>query len=109
MEGLELASFQIISAVGTARADYIEAIRTARNGEFEKAKKLVEEGREAYKEGHEVHFKLIQEEADGKSAQYSMLMTHAEDQLMSAEAFGILAEEFIETYKMIYAKSDDKE
>ena len=31
-------------------------------------------------------------------------MLHAEDQLMSAEAFGILAERFIQLYEIVLAK-----
>ena len=30
-----------------------------------------------------------------------LLLTHAEDQLMSAEAFGILAEKFVDLYKKL--------
>jgi cellobiose PTS system EIIA component len=35
MEPNELISFQIISAVGTARSYYIEAIQVAKTGDFE--------------------------------------------------------------------------
>jgi PTS system cellobiose-specific IIA component len=31
----------------------------------------------------------------------TLLLTHAEDQLMSAESFGILAEKFLAVYKKI--------
>ena len=31
----------------------------------------------------------------------TLLLTHAEDQLMSAEAFGILSREFVDLYKEI--------
>jgi PTS system cellobiose-specific IIA component len=43
--------------------------------------------------------KLIQNEASGKKNEMSLLLVHAEDQLMSAEGFKILALEFIEIYK----------
>ena len=65
MNDVQMASFKIISAVGTAKSYYIEAIRFSENGEFEKAQENMEKGKESYKEGHEVHFKLIQEEAGG--------------------------------------------
>ena len=39
MEGLELICFQIISAVGTSRSNYIEAIQLAKQGDFDGAKK----------------------------------------------------------------------
>lgn len=41
MNGLELISFQIISAVGTARSMYIEAIELAKQGKIEEARKMI--------------------------------------------------------------------
>ena len=41
MEGLELRLFNIISNVGEARSDYIEAIREAKQGHYDEAEKLI--------------------------------------------------------------------
>lgn len=101
MEGLELISFQIISAVGTARSMYIEAIQLAKSGDIEGAEKLIEEGQQVFVEGHHAHAQLIQKEASGEKTEFALLLMHAEDQLMSAEAFGILAQEFIDVYERI--------
>ena len=99
MEGLELIAFQIISAVGTARSCYIEAIQAAKTGEYEDAKKLIAEGDEAFVEGHDAHAGLLQQEAAGTGSTVNLLILHAEDQLMSAEAFKTIALEFIDVYK----------
>lgn len=104
MKGLELISFHIISAVGTARSCYIEAIKAARNKDFKKAEQLIKEGNEVFVQGHLAHSELIQQEADGEHINSSLLFIHAEDQLMSAETFKILAEELIQTYKLIHLK-----
>ena len=40
MNGNELISFQIISAVGTARSMYVEAIQEAKKGNIQAAKEL---------------------------------------------------------------------
>ncbi len=101
MEGLELICFNIISMVGSARSCYIEAIHRAKEGDFSGADKLVAEGDENFTEGHHAHADLIQQEAAEGSVEFSLLLLHAEDQLMSAEAFGILAKEFIDVYKAI--------
>ena len=102
MEGLELIAFQITSAVGTARSSYIEAIQEAKKGNFEGAEKLIAEGDEVFVEGHDAHAKLLQEEANGNSV-VSLLILHAEDQLMSAEGFKTIAQEFIDLYKKVQA------
>ncbi|TDW16528.1 PTS system cellobiose-specific IIA component [Breznakia blatticola] len=100
MEGMELISFQIISSVGTARSMYIEAIQAAKNKDFAKAKELISEGEKISIEGHHAHAALVQKEADGEKIQTTLLLIHAEDQLMSAEGFKIIAEELVELYKM---------
>lgn len=103
MENFETILFQIISAVGSARSSYIEAIQKARAGEFEEAVKLMDCGKVQFVEGHHIHMSLIEKSALGEleTDKYQMLLMHAEDQLMSAETFGILAEEFIELYGMM--------
>lgn len=92
MEGLELIAFQVISAVGTARSFYIEAIQEAKKGNIEKAKEMIQEGVTVFQEGHHAHAGLIQKEANGEIDQITLLLMHAEDQLMSAETLKIVAE-----------------
>ena len=76
MEGLELLSFQMISFNGSARSSFIE--------------------------GHRVHAKLIQEEAQNEGVtEINLLLIHAEDQMMSAEVFKIVAAELIDIHKKI--------
>ena len=55
MEGIELISFQIISAVGTARSMYIEAIQLAKDGKISEAEAMMEEGQKVFVEGHHAH------------------------------------------------------
>lgn len=101
MEGIEMVCFEIITEVGNARSLYIEAIQEAKEGSFDRAEELMKEGRAAFANGHHAHADLAQKEAEGEPAQSCLLLMHAEDQLMSAEAFGILAREFIDVYKKI--------
>lgn len=107
MENFEIILFQIISYVGSARSRYIEAIEQARHGDFDKANESVKCGKDQFLEGHHAHMELIQKSASGELdvENYQMLLMHAEDQLMSAEAFGILAEEFMDLYKILKEKS----
>lgn len=104
MDGLELISFQIISSVGTARSMYIEAIHEAKKGKIEEAKQMIKEGEKYFHEGHKAHAKIIQEEASGNKTELNILLMHAEDQLMSAEAFLIIAEELIDVYERMETK-----
>ena len=99
MGELERISFRIIAAVGGARSSYIEAMRAARAGDLERADALIKQGDESFLGGHDAHTELIQREAGGDPVQMNLMITHAEDQLMSAETIKIVALELIELYR----------
>lgn len=105
MDEVELASFSIIAAVGSARSSYIEAMHRAREGKFDEAEQLIHEGNEEFGKGHDAHMALIQKEASGQETKMMLILTHAEDQLMSAEGFRIVAEEFIDLYRHLASGS----
>nr|WP_274600925.1 PTS lactose/cellobiose transporter subunit IIA [Dorea longicatena] len=44
---------------------------------------------------------MVQKEAAGEGAKMSLILAHAEDQMMSTEVFKVLAEEMIELYKKV--------
>lgn len=104
MDGMELICFQIISSVGMARGSFIEAIDYACDGKYDEAEEKIKEGDEFFHQGHIAHAELIQKEASGEKQEVVLLLVHAEDQLMSAESFKILAEKFITLNKRIDAK-----
>ena len=58
-------------------------------------------GKKQFLKGHELHLELFKKEGSNMSINTSVLLMHAEDQLMSAEGFKIIAEELIESYKRI--------
>lgn len=101
MEEMELICFQLITAAGGAKSNYIEAIQKAKEGAYEEAEELIRQGDEMMKEGHLPHTDLVQKEAAGEDVKMSLILTHAEDQMMSTEVFKVLAEEMIALYKKI--------
>lgn len=103
MEGLELVSFKIISAVGMAKSSYIETMKAASEGDFELAKAKIKEGEESFNGGHSAHGELIQKEASGEHVVPTILLMHAEDQLMSAETIKVMALEIIRLNERVAA------
>lgn len=101
MEDLELLSFNIISAVGTAKSRYVQAMYLAEKGDFDEARAKIKEGEESFVKGHEAHASLIQKEASGEKTVPTILLMHAEDQLMNAETTKIMAEEIIKLSQRI--------
>lgn len=104
MDGIELVAFKIIASVGAARSFYIEAIQEAKAGNFERASELIKEGDQSYVEGHHAHADLITKEANKERVDLKLMLMHAEDQLMSAEGFKVIAQEFIDVYKRFQEK-----
>ncbi|KAB2329310.1 PTS lactose/cellobiose transporter subunit IIA [Cytobacillus gottheilii] len=99
MEGLEAAAFQIISNVGTAKSLIMEALFAARAGNYQEAEEKLTESKQYMNEGHHAHMDLIQQEASGEKLPFSLLLMHAEDQMMSAETIRDLVSEMILMYK----------
>ena len=97
----QMVAFEIIASVGCARSCYIEAIHAARDGKFDEAAGFIKQGQDEFLKGHDAHLSLVQKAAAGQGAPTDILLTHAEDQLMSAEGFGILAEEFVSVYRKL--------
>ena len=98
---LMISCMQIITYVGTARSCYINAIQSAKEGNFEEAEKLMKDGEENFVQGHNGHGDLLAKEARGELGGAGLILIHAEDQLMSAEGFHTIAEEFIDLYKKL--------
>ena len=106
LEANQETAFQIIATVGSAQSQYIEAIQKAKDGDIAGAKALIESGNKDFNEGHTAHLSLLQQSAiDNKNVTFSLILVHAEDQLMQAESFRIIAEDFIDVYEKIESKN----
>lgn len=99
-EEMQLAGFQIIANVGTAKSMYLEAMEFARNKDYDKARALIEEGREVFGEAHKHHFELIAKESQGEDLPFSLILMHAEDQMLNTETIQILVSEMVTMYEM---------
>ena len=95
--GISIISFALI------RADVISSVFGAAAGAASLAVMGLGGGA-AFAEGHKAHAALLRDEASGNDPKImTLLLVHAEDQLMAAETFRTLALEFIDVYKKIYA------
>lgn len=96
---MELIAFELISNVGEARSLLMEALMLSREEDFETADNKVLEATKLLGNAHHSHFGLIQKEANGEQLQFSLILMHAEDQLMTTETLKMLVEELILTHK----------
>ena len=101
MDNMEMIAFEIISNVGMGKSLAIEALREAKEGNYEEAEKKLVESQEYLVKGHHAHASLIQKEAAGEKLEFSLIIMHAEDQLISAETIKDLAKEIIDMFKSL--------
>lgn len=100
MEEYIQAAFQIIGTIGQAKSLVMEAIYAAREGDFETAEAKLLKSNQYYSEGHHFHQEFVTREASGEELKYSIILMHAEDQLMSVETITLLSKEIINLYRM---------
>ena len=101
-EQYEQTCFQLITASGGAKSSYMAAIEKAKEGEFDEARNLIKEGDKMLNEAHAPHADMVAKEAAGEGCPLSLILTHAEDQMMSTEVFKTLACEFIDLYEKLF-------
>lgn len=89
---------------GEGKSQAIEAIRFAKQGDFEKAKEHIKLSGEAISKAHNFQTELLQKEASGESpVEFSLLVVHGQDHLMNAMTTRDLAKEMVDLYEELYA------
>ncbi|MDE7310019.1 MAG: PTS lactose/cellobiose transporter subunit IIA [Eubacterium sp.] len=99
IEKISETAMQVITYSGMAKSCYMEALALAKQGKMQESDEKMEEGSGHFVEAHHGHMDVLQEEMSTEEPQISLLMTHAEDQLMGAEMLKTVIAELIEIYK----------
>lgn len=99
LEKMQEIAFQIIATVGGAKSMYMEAIYLSRELKFDEAEEKLVEGEAMFAQAHSLHFELVQKEANGEELPFSLLLMHAEDQMLNTETIQLMATEIIELRK----------
>lgn len=79
----------------------MEAVAAAKRGAFDEVDRLMAEGEESFLTSHDQHASLLQQAASEEGLSVTLMHVHAEDQLMCAEEFKIIAQEFIDLYRRV--------
>lgn len=97
------SAFKLIAVAGNAKSSSMMAIREARAGNVEEAKKLLQEADKDLHEAHGSQTKMLTQEARGNAVPINIILVHAQDHLTGAMIIRDLAEEFIEIYTKLTA------
>ncbi|MEM5567242.1 PTS lactose/cellobiose transporter subunit IIA [Aerococcus viridans] len=93
----------LIMNAGEAKSCAMEAIKFAKQYDFEAADEKMTQAKEALNLAHNSQTALLTKEAQGESVELSLLMIHSQDHLMTAITFRDLAVEVIDIYKVLNA------
>ena len=91
---------EIIVNSGEAKSLSFEAIRAAKEGRFEDADLKMKEAKAVQLKAHHAQTQLLVQEANGEKAEFSILLVHAQDHLMTS----LLLKDIIGTLIDVYRK-----
>ncbi|ADO77436.1 PTS lactose/cellobiose transporter subunit IIA [Halanaerobium praevalens] len=92
---------EIISLSGEVKKNFLEAIQYAKTNDFKEAEKIFKIADNKLIKAHLKQTELIKKEAGGEKVESSLLLTHAQDHLMTAILLKDMAREFIDLYQKI--------
>jgi len=100
-EEISMTGFAIVAYAGDAKTDLISALKKARDGEIDEAKKLVESATESINDAHNEQTKLLSKEAGGEDMDVTFIMVHGQDTLMTTMMLMDQCKFFIDEYDRI--------
>lgn len=103
---LQTAIMGLIMYGGDAKCNAIEAITAAKQGDFEKAHEKLIEAEKSLVKAHHSQTELLTNEAQGEKTDFSLLLVHSQDHLMTSITFNDLAKEFVCLYERLADHAD---
>lgn len=101
VEKVSTVAMEIITYAGLSKSCYLEALTMFKRGEYKASKEKMILGDENFTKAHSAHLQTLQDEMTLQDPQITLLLTHAEDQLMGAETIKTVVQECIELYREI--------
>ena len=102
---VQLLAFQLIAHSGDALNHFNLALDNAEEGKFQEAHKEIHEGDKALVAAHKAQTGMLTFEARNEVIEYSVIMMHAQDHLMTTLNYERFAKRLIKLYeKMLIEK-----
>ena len=98
----EKVAFDIISLSGDAKAELQKALRLAREGKYDEARAQLEKAKTQLQQAHKLQTEeLLTREANGEKLEFNVLVSHAQDYLMTTYTMKDTVAEIINLYELI--------
>lgn len=98
----EKIAFDIISLAGDAKAELQKALKFAPEGKFDKAREQIDKAAPQLQKAHELQTQeLLTREANGEKLSFNVLISHAQDYLMTTYIMKDMVVEIVNLYKQL--------
>ncbi|MGR5143269.1 PTS lactose/cellobiose transporter subunit IIA [Photobacterium sp. DNB23_23_1] len=98
----------LIVSSGEARSLLFEALSTAKKGNFDDAREMINQAKSSLNKAHLVQTKLIEEDEGLGKLKVSLVMVHAQDHLMNSILVKDLIPEIIQLYELLESPQPQK-
>lgn len=99
IEKISETAMHIITYAGLAKSCFMQGLQYYKEGRTDEAYAKIQEGEKEFVRAHSAHGQTLTDELSNADPQISLLMAHAEDQLMGAETIKVMVLELIDVYK----------
>lgn len=100
-EEISMTGFKIVAYAGDARTALLKALDEARLGNFETARKLVDEAKISINDAHHAQTEILSQEAGGQDMDVTFIMVHGQDTLMTTMLLMDQVKFFIDSYERL--------
>ena len=98
----EQIAFKIISLAGDAKAELDKALKLAHDGKIGEAQQQIKAAEPQLQEAHKLQTEeLLTREANGEKLEFNVLISHAQDYLMTTYAMKDVVTEVINLYEIV--------
>lgn len=104
IQELSEVALELITYAGIAKSNYILALNEYKKGNVIEYENKIAQGDTNFVLAHNCHKKTLLDEIEMLQPNVSLLLVHAEDQLMNAESTKLMITEIVELYKLIIIK-----
>ena len=108
MEIDEETIINLILCAGESKSCAMEAIRAARNSQWQQAEDFLQQSGAAASQCHNIQTRLIGEDEGAGRVPVSLIMVHAQDHIMNAMLCREMAEEIVALYQKFYSLNSQR-
>ena len=98
----EKTAFEIISLAGDAKAELQKALKLAHEEKFSETQALIDKASQQLQQAHKLQTQeLLTREANGEKLAFNVLISHAQDYLMTTYTLKDVTTEIINLYQLL--------